>query len=182
MLGLYKKSLSCLISKHQKRECQTIAPCLRGNQRRLQLSRRSSHRRSYFNECRTCCELWRVEADKSRICVQSTFVRKKKFFVFFFKSSEIDLQRTLSRVCLCMNEERDVPRLSNCSCYPGVISRCFSAIKYERCLLSSNAPGQAEMIYIVSAKANGGVEDHGLFQSRPCEFGVIITNVLFART
>ena len=107
---------------------------------------------------------------------------KKSFFFFFFKSSEIDLQRTLSRVCLCMNEERDVPRLSNCSCYPGVISRCFSAIKYERCLLSSNAPGQAEMIYIVSAKANGGVEDHGLFQSRPCEFGVIITNVLFART
>ena len=155
MLGLYKKSLSCLISKHQKRECQTIALCLRGNQRRLQLSRRSSHRRSYFNECRTCCELWRVEADKSRICVQSTFVGKKKKFVKK-KSSEIDLQRTLSRVCLCISEERDVLRLSNCSCYPGVISRCFSAIKYERCLLSSNAPGQAEMIYIVSAKANRG--------------------------
>lgn len=94
------------------------------------------------------------------------------------KSSEIDLQRTLSRVCLCMNKERDVTRLSNCSCYPGVISRCFSAIKYERCLLSSNAPGQAEMIYVVSAKANGGVEDLGWFQSRCCfyEFGVMITN------
>lgn len=95
-----------------------------------------------------------VEADKSRTRLQSPFVRTKL-------RSTVKSNAVIFKPCLFVHgriggEKRDVPRLSNCSCRPSVISPCFSAIEYERYLSSLNTLRQAGMIYIVFAKASGG--------------------------